>query len=76
MFYVFPRAVSKKECRKLLKYCIKNTKYQEASVLNKGATDSDPTMSDDRSRTDPKIRKTDIGFITDKDNMVNKIAWY
>ena len=78
MFYVFPRAVPKKECRKLLKYCIKNTKYQEASIINKGHTDSDPdpVMSDDRSRNDPKIRKTDVGFITDKDNMVNEIAWY
>ena len=77
MFYVFPRAVPKKECRKLLKYCIKNTKFADASILNKGATDSDPEakMLDDRSRIDPKIRKTDIGFITDKDNMVNQIAW-
>ena len=40
MFYIFPRAVPKKECRKLLKYCIKNTKFHDASVLNKGATDS------------------------------------
>ena len=81
MFYVFPRAVPKKECRKLLKYCIKNTKFGEASVLNKGATDSGGSeerekMLDDRSRIDPEIRKTDIGFITDKDNMVNKIAWH
>jgi len=76
MFYVFPRAVSKKECRRLLKYCIKNTKYQDASVINKGYTDSDPVMSGDRARLDPDIRKTDIGFITDKDNMVNKIAWH
>ena len=76
MFYVFPRAIPKKECRRLLKYCIKNTKYQDASVINKGYTDSDPVMSGDRARLDPDIRKTDIGFITDKDNMVNKIAWH
>ena len=79
MFYIFPRAVAKKECRKLLKYCIKHTKFTDASVLNKGATDSDPEaerMLDDRSRIDPDIRKTDVGFITDKDNMVNKIAWH
>ena len=78
MFYVFPRAVRKSECRKLLKYCIKNTKFKDASVLNKTGTDSDPEekMLDDRSRIDPKIRKTDVGFITDKDNMVNKIAWH
>ena len=80
MFYVFPRAVPKKECRKLLKYCIKNTKYQEASVLNKNATDTgsskEEKMADDRSRLDPKIRKTDVGFITDKDNIVNNYAWH
>ena len=82
MFYVFPRAVPKKECKKLLKYCIKNTKYEEASVINKGHYDTQPEdvkpeeMLDDRSRTDPKIRKTDIAFITDKDNRINDIAWY
>ena len=89
MFYVFPRAVPKKECRKLLKYCIKNTKFKEASVLNKGATDTGiektaglpgypdgENLLDDRARNDPKIRKTDVGFITDKDNMVNEIAWH
>jgi len=76
MFYVFPRAVPKKECRKLLKFCIKNTKYQEASVINKGFTDSDNKLDPDRARTDHDVRKTDIGFITDKDNMVNEIAWF
>ena len=83
MFYVFPRAVPKKECRKLLKYCIKNTKFQDASVINKGyydtsSPDEDETqkMLDDRSRSDPKVRKTDVGFITDKNNLVNEIAWH
>ena len=81
MFYIFPRAVPKKECRKLLKYCIKNTKFEDASVLNKGSTDSGgkeeiERMVDDRSRIDPKVRKTDVGFITGKDNRVNEIAWH
>ena len=76
MFYVFPRAVPKKECKKLLKYCIKNTKFEEASVINKGFTDSDPKMSDDRSRTDHDVRKTDVAFIADRDNTVNEIAWF
>jgi len=61
MFYIFPRAVPKKECRKLLKYCIKNTKFEDASVLNKGSTDSggleEEKMLDDRSRIDPKFVK-------------------
>ena len=81
MFYIFPRAVPKKECKKLLKYCIKNTEFKEAGVLNKGATDSggkeeEEQMLDDRSRIDPKTRKTDVGFITDKNNLVNEIAWH
>jgi len=82
MFYIFPRAVKKSECRKMLKYCIKNTKFKEASVINKGHYDTQPDdvkpeeMLDDRSRNDPKIRKTDVGFITDKDNRINEIAWY
>ena len=78
MFYVFPKAIPKKECKKLLKYCIKNSDFEEASVINKGHTDSDPEqqMIDDRARNDPKVRKTNISFITDKDNMVNKIAWH
>ena len=76
MFYVFPRAVAKKECKRLLKYCIKNTKFKEASVINKGFTDSDPVMSDDRARTDHNVRKTDVAFIADRDNTVNEIAWF
>ena len=77
MFYIFPRAVPRKECKRLLKYCIKNTKFEVASVINKGYTDSDSKeMIDDSSRIDPKVRKTDVGFITDKDNRVNAVAWY
>ena len=79
MFYVFPRVVPKKECDRLLKYCIKNTKFVEASVLNAGQPDAiadSEELFDDRGRNDPKIRKTDIAFITDKDNMVNEIAWH
>ena len=41
MFYVFPRVVSKKECEKLLDYCIKNTEFKEAQVLNRGESDAD-----------------------------------
>jgi PKHD-type hydroxylase len=79
MFYVFPRAVPKKECKQILKYCIKNTKFVNATVLNRGEDDAfgdDAVMLDDRGRNDPEIRKTDIGFITDKDNMVNKMVWH
>ena len=75
MFYVFPRVVSKKECEKLLDYCIKNTKLKEASVLNKGESDADDVRT---GRTDPSIRITDIAFVEpdgNEDNRVNELAW-
>ena len=75
MFYVFPRVVSKKECEKLLDYCIKNTKLKEASVLNKGESDADDVRT---GRTDPSIRITDIAFVEpdgNEDNKVNEVAW-
>jgi PKHD-type hydroxylase len=75
MFHVFPRAVPKKECERLLNYCIKNTNFSEASILNKGDSDAVGQFG----RIDPRIRKTDIAFITpdDKaDNRVNEIAWH
>ena len=40
MFYVFPKVVSKKECENLLDYCIKNTEFKEAAVLNKDESDA------------------------------------
>ena len=76
MFHVFPQAVSKKECEKLLEYCIKNTNFREASMLNIGKTDVD---ADNFGRVDPRIRKTDIAFVTpdgNEDNSVNEIAWH
>ena len=75
MFHVFPRAVPKKECERLLDYCIKNTNFSEASVLNKGDSDT----AGQTGRVDPRIRKTDIAFVTpdcQDDNRVNEIAWH
>jgi len=75
MFHIFPRAVPKKECERLLNYCIKNTNFSEASVLNKG--DSDTVGH--AGRIDPRIRKTDIAFITpdnEDDDRVNELAWH
>ena len=72
MFYVFPNAVPKKECRKILKYCIKNTKFEVASVIGEGGSD---TVIANKIKHDHEVRKTDVGFIKDKDNMVNEYAW-
>ena len=78
MFYVFPKAIPFDECERLTKYCLKNSTFEEATVLNKNATDCDPEpmMNDDRARNDPKVRKTNISWVTDKDNEVNAIAWH
>ena len=76
MFYVFPQAISKKECEKLLDYCIKNTKLKEAAILNPGESDADINRS---NRVYPKIRITDIAFVepdSNEDNKVNELAWH
>ena len=61
MFYIFPQVVPKSECRKLLKYCIKNTKFKDADVVPKGKVgQSDDGTYITGGRNDPSIRKTDI----------------
>ena len=75
VFYIFPRAVPKEGCEKLLDYCIENTNFIKAKVLNEGQTDVDLDIS---GRNDPSIRKTDIAFVVpdgQDDNKVNEIAW-
>ena len=80
MFYVFPRAVPKKECNKILKSCLKNIKFEKASVINRGYGDTIPDGVTDidpkKSRIDDPVRKTDVGFITEKDNKINELVWY
>ena len=71
-FYIFPRALSKPDCDKYLKYCLKNAKWQDASTVAKGhadVVDKDITK-DELEKTqhfDSKLRKTDVSWITDKD---------
>ena len=77
MFYLFPRAISKKECKKLLKYCIKHTEFKKALILNTDEADTEGGIG--IGRVDPKIRKTDIAFIEpdgNEGNQVNEIAWH
>jgi len=75
-FYIFPQAIPKKECKRLLKYCLKNSDFEDASVINKGFTDAcDDVDNKERSRTDHEMRKTAVSFITDKENMMNEIVW-
>lgn len=74
MFYVFPNAVPKKQCEKILKYCIKNTEFTDASVIGQGGSDAGELV-EGTAKHDHEIRKTDVGFIIDKENMVNEQAW-
>ena len=66
MFYVFPRAVKPDACERIVKDCKQNI-LKEASIYNNDKTSA---------RDDPKIRKTSIHFIKDKDNKVNELAWH
>ena len=38
-FYIFPRAIPQKDCDKYLKYCLKNSNWEDASTIAKGYTD-------------------------------------
>ena len=78
-FYIFPRALSKPDCDKYLKYCLKNANWEDASTIAKGYTDvvpSDVKEFDEKSQKfDYKMRQTDVSFITDKANMMNELVW-
>ena len=76
MFFIFPRVVSKEECESIIKYCVKNTKFSEATVLKRGEYDVDLGS---QGRNDPSIRKTDIAFVKpdgQEDNKINETAWH
>ena len=66
MFYVFPKAVAPDVCKQIVQDSKKNI-LEKASVYNYDKT---------AFRDDPKIRKTSINFIKDKDNKVNELAWH
>jgi PKHD-type hydroxylase len=74
-FYIFPNAIPKKECKRLLNYCLKHSDFEDASVINKGYADVSDAKVEEKSRTDHEMRKTAVSFITDKDNMMNEIVW-
>ena len=74
-FYIFPRAIPKKECKRLLKYCLKNSNFEDATVINEGYSDSGEEDIEERSRKDHEMRKTAVSFITDKENLMNELVW-
>jgi len=76
-FYIFPKAIPPDECNKYLKYCLKNAKWEDASTVAKGYRDV-ARSEDDRQASqefDYKKRKTDVSFITDKNNIMNELVW-
>ena len=74
-FYIFPQAIEKKECKRLLKYCLQNSDFEEASVIKSGYSDVSDTDTDDKSETKHETRKTAVSFITDRENLMNDLVW-
>lgn len=72
-FYVFPNAISKKECKRLLKHCLKNFKFDDATILGEKGIDSGTLLKN--KVTDHDVRKTSVSFITDKNDIMNEIVW-
>lgn len=81
-FYIFPKALSSNDCDKYLKYCLRNTDWHDASTIVSGFSDNyEDTDSiceeemKERSQYNYETRKTDVSFITDKDNLMNELVW-
>ena len=70
MFFVFPRAIAPDACDEIVKDCKQNI-LEEALVADYGHV----AGGRKHSRDDPKLRKTSISFITDKDNKINELVW-
>ena len=73
MFYIFPRIVDKVTCERLTKELLKETKFQEALVINQGESDIyDKPGDEERDRQDHNTRKTDIKFLSDKRQIISQ----
>ena len=65
MFYVFPKAVKRDTCEKIVKDCKQNI-LKKASILD---------YNEKSSIDNPDIRKTSVYFITERDNKINELVW-
>ena len=57
---------------------MKNSDFEEATVINEGYSDSGGEDLEDlqkRSRKDHEMRKTSVSFITDQENLMNELVW-
>ena len=77
-FYIFPQAVAKSDCEKLLDYCVKNVKLEEATTIVSGGTDTINRASEnyeDSIKKDYDSRKTSVGFLGAEDKDLNELVW-
>ena len=71
-FYIFPNAISKKDCKAYLDYCLNNSTFTDATIIKEGFSDAQDTLG---RTTVVNKRKTQVSFITDKDNIMNVLVW-
>ena len=71
-FYIFPNAISKEDCKAYLDYCLNNSTFTDATIINEGFSDAQDALG---RTTVVNKRKTQVSFITDKDNIMNELVW-
>jgi len=74
-FYIFPNAIPKKDCKIYLDYCINNSTFTDASIIKEGFPDTQNERNKKSEETIVDKRKTQVSFITDKENMMNELVW-
>ena len=72
-FYIFPRSVPKDTCKQYLDYCLKNAQFEDAGIVKGGYTALTSDESNHESNHD--VRKTDISFIDDENDLMNELCW-
>ena len=58
-YYLFPEVVSKKECKSLLKYAVRDANFSDGVVYDKNTS----------------RRKCSVSFLNSKDNIFNEMLW-
>ena len=84
-FYIFPKAVSKQNCESYLKYCLRDANFEDATTVKDGENDimtdeeleSENYQEIQKNRVEQidKLRKTQVHFISDRENLLNEIVW-
>ena len=58
-YYLFPQVISKKECKNLLKYALRESDFSSGTVLDNNSS----------------RRNCSVSFLNSKDNILNEIMW-